>query len=43
MENLQGCPELPGWRRINPGECEFCGAICEHHWDGCPNNERGSS
>ena len=39
--NLQECPELPAWKKKNPGMCELCGAICGHHWDGCPKNERG--
>jgi hypothetical protein len=39
-KNLQECPKLPQWRKENLGVCEFCGAICGHHWDGCPKNER---
>jgi len=34
--NIQECPELPEWRKENPGRCEICGAICGHHWDKCP-------
>lgn len=38
-KNLQGCPKLANWKKQNPGMCEFCGAICGHHWDGCPKNK----
>ena len=40
VENLQGCSKLADWRRRKPGMCEFCEAICGHHWDGCPKNEK---
>jgi hypothetical protein len=39
-KNIQSCAKLPEWKKQNPGMCEFCGAICGHHFEGCPKNVR---
>jgi len=39
-QNISNCPKLADWKKTNPEMCEYCGAICGHHWDECPNDKR---